>query len=40
MTLTGVVKNFGGLLATRFLLGVFEYVDRYKAKLSAELTKT
>jgi hypothetical protein len=24
MTLTGVVKNFGGLLATRFLLGVFE----------------
>jgi hypothetical protein len=24
MTLTGVVQNFGGLLATRFLLGVFE----------------
>ncbi|KAK4954539.1 hypothetical protein LTR10_007970 [Elasticomyces elasticus] len=25
MTLTGVVKSFGGLIATRFLLGVFEY---------------
>ena len=24
MTLTGVVQNFGGLLATRFLLGVFD----------------
>ncbi|KAK3616692.1 hypothetical protein LTR56_025795 [Elasticomyces elasticus] len=24
MTLTGVVKSFGGLIATRFLLGVFE----------------
>lgn len=27
MTLTGVVKNFGGLCATRFLLGVFECVN-------------
>lgn len=26
MTLTGVVQNFAGLCATRFLLGVFEYV--------------
>ncbi|KAF4473035.1 transporter [Fusarium albosuccineum] len=25
MTLTGVVQNFGGLCATRFLLGVFEH---------------
>jgi hypothetical protein len=24
MTLTGIVKNFGGLCATRFLLGLFE----------------
>ena len=24
MTLTGVVQSFGGLVATRFLLGVFE----------------
>jgi hypothetical protein len=24
MTLTGVVKNFGGLLAMRLLLGIFE----------------
>ena len=24
MTLTGVVKNFGGLLAVHILLGVFE----------------
>lgn len=28
MTLTGVVKNFGGLCATRFLLGVFEYAPQ------------
>jgi hypothetical protein len=26
MTLTGVVKNFGGLLTMRLLLGIFEYV--------------
>lgn len=26
MTMTGVVQTFGGLCATRFLLGVFEYV--------------
>ena len=26
MTLTGVVKNFAGLMVTRVLLGVFEYV--------------
>jgi hypothetical protein len=26
MTLHGVVRNFGGLLAVRLLLGVFEYV--------------
>lgn len=25
MTFTGVVQSFGGLCATRFLLGVFEY---------------
>lgn len=24
MTLTGIVQNFGGLVACRFLLGVFE----------------
>lgn len=24
MTFTGVVQNFGGLCATRFLLGIFE----------------
>lgn len=24
MTLTGVVQNFGGLVATRFMLGLFE----------------
>lgn len=27
MTLTGVVQNFAGLVVTRFLLGLFEYVD-------------
>lgn len=27
MTLTGVVRNFGGLLTMRLLLGVFEYVQ-------------
>lgn len=27
MTLTGVVQNFGGLLAVRLLLGIFEYVQ-------------
>jgi type IV secretory pathway VirB3-like protein len=26
MTLTGVVQNFGGLLAVRILLGTFEYI--------------
>lgn len=26
MTLTGVVKNFAGLMVVRVLLGVFEYV--------------
>lgn len=26
MVLTGVVQNFGGLVAVRILLGVFEYV--------------
>jgi hypothetical protein len=26
MTLTGVVQNFGGLLAVRILLGIFEYI--------------
>jgi hypothetical protein len=26
MTLHGIVQNFGGLLAVRLLLGVFEYV--------------
>jgi hypothetical protein len=26
MTLTGTVRNFGDLVAVRFLLGVFEYV--------------
>lgn len=26
MTLSGVVQNFGGLVATRFFLGLFEYV--------------
>ena len=25
MTFTGVVQSFGGLVATRFLLGLFEY---------------
>jgi cation transporter-like permease len=25
MTFTGVVKSFGALVATRFLLGIFEY---------------
>lgn len=24
MTLTGIVQNFGGLVAVRFLLGLFE----------------
>lgn len=28
MTLTGLVKNFGGLMATRVLLGIFESVPR------------
>lgn len=27
MTLTGVVQNFGGLVATRFVLGIFESVN-------------
>lgn len=27
MTLAGVVQNFGGLLAVRLLLGIFEYVQ-------------
>lgn len=35
MTLTGVVQNFGGLCATRFLLGVFEYV--HPSSLSVEI---
>lgn len=28
MTMTGVVQSFGGLCATRFLLGVFEYAPK------------
>ena len=28
MTMSGVVQNFGGLVATRFLLGIFECVER------------
>lgn len=26
MTLTGMVRNFAGLMVTRVLLGIFEYV--------------
>lgn len=28
MTLTGIVQGFGGLIATRVMLGVCEYVEK------------
>ena len=29
MTLTGIVQNYAGLLAVRFLLGIFESVSSF-----------
>jgi hypothetical protein len=34
MTLTGIVQNFGGLVACRFLLGVFEYVYQMECPMT------
>lgn len=34
MTLTGVVQNFGGLLAVRILLGIFECVHSLSTLLN------
>lgn len=39
MTLTGIVESYGGLLATRFLLGIFEYVLLLSSKSPAEFNR-
>lgn len=38
MTLSGVVQNFGGLVATRFFLGLFEYASTNMTLHSKRLT--
>lgn len=36
MTLTGIVRDYGGFCATRVLLGLFEYVPTMKRVLRSE----